>query len=81
MERMEHSFEKNGKERKGRNVLLKRTDAQPCVKHLNLKGEVGDTAHPYSKVRIFGPGWAHTQILISAAVQRVCDQGAQSTVT
>ena len=29
-ERMEHSFIKNGKERKERNVLLKRTNAQPC---------------------------------------------------
>ena len=27
------------------------------------------------------PGQAHTQILISAAVQRVCDCGARSTVT
>ena len=26
----ERTFEKNGKERKERNVLLKRTDAQPC---------------------------------------------------
>ena len=25
--------------------------------------------------------YTHTQILISAAVQRVCDRGAQSTVT
>ena len=29
MERTERSFEKNGKERKELNVLLKRTDAQP----------------------------------------------------
>ena len=29
MQRSEHSFIKNGKERKDRNVLLKRTDAQP----------------------------------------------------
>ena len=28
---MECSFIKNGKERKERNVLLKRTDAQPCI--------------------------------------------------
>ena len=32
MERTEHSFIKNAKERKERNVLLKRTDAQPCQK-------------------------------------------------
>ena len=31
MERTERSFIKNGKERKERNVLLKRTDAQPCI--------------------------------------------------
>ena len=31
-ERTEHSFIKNGKERKEKNVLLKRTDAQPCIK-------------------------------------------------
>ena len=30
MERTERSFIKNGKERKEPNVLLKRTDAQPC---------------------------------------------------
>ena len=30
MQRLEHSFIKNRKERKNRNVLLKRTDAQPC---------------------------------------------------
>ena len=32
MERTERSFEKNVKERKERNVLLKRTDAQPWAK-------------------------------------------------
>ena len=31
MQRTEHSFIKNAKERKERNVLLKRTDAQPWV--------------------------------------------------
>ena len=30
-QRSEHSFLKNGKERKDWNVLLKRTDAQPMV--------------------------------------------------
>ena len=31
MQRMERSFIKNAKERKERKVLLKRTDAQPCL--------------------------------------------------
>ena len=31
MKRTDRSFIKNGKERKERNVLLKRTDAQPCT--------------------------------------------------
>ena len=31
MERREHSFIKNGKEQKEQNVLLKRTDAPPCL--------------------------------------------------
>ena len=33
MERTERSFIKNAKERKERNVLLKRMDAQPCVQY------------------------------------------------
>ena len=32
MQRSERSFIKNGKERKDRNVLLKRMDAQPCLR-------------------------------------------------
>ena len=31
-QRTERSFIKNAKERKERNILLKRTDAQPCVR-------------------------------------------------
>ena len=44
MQRSERSFIKNGKERKDRNVLLKRTDAQPCMRWKTEEGrqEKGD---------------------------------------
>ena len=58
-ERTERSFIKNAKERKERNVLLKRTDAQPCVyyEHCALYCQGGSIMISQKLYRALGSVW------------------------
>ena len=66
MQRLERSFIKNGKERKDRNVLLKRTDAQPCFWGMALSPRWESHGLHSGKAGKHGVSWNWRQILVVA---------------
>ena len=64
MQRTERSFIKNAKDRKEQNVLLKRTDAQPCYVHPSPLAPAAGTP-PTTAPRTF-PQYIHSTLEHSA---------------